>query len=615
MTVPTSDPIVAELESAIAGRYLLERELGRGGMGAVFLARDLKLDRLVAIKVLPPEMAVRPELRERFLRETRTAASFSHPNIVSVHSVEESPGLLFFVMSYIEGETLTQRVKRQGPLSVPEALRMLQEVAWALSYAHGRGVVHRDIKPDNVLLERSTGRALVMDFGIARSVAASGLTQVGEAIGTPHFMSPEQAAGDKVDGRSDLYSLGVVGYFAVSGRLPFDGESAQAVMVAHISQPAISVTRFRPDLPTPLATAIDRCLAKAPEERFSSGEALVESLEQVRGRQVEIHPAIRVWTVRADQFFRNGLILALLMPQFVKFGAQTAQLVFSTVMFAIVVPALWSQVPLGMRELARQGFAYADLRTAVLAIDEERQAVIAAMQADPRYRARRRRRWLYLLAGFALSLVTLVGIFATSTEPVPGQHKVSQLGLIGMFLALCVLMSCIVFAAATVAASGRFDRRVHRLWTGPIGKLLYRLGSLRLGQETAGPAPSPGSRGALTLLEALPPGTRKRLAKARVTLELLEAEIEKLDRREHELESAATEAKVSAPTNPGISTDRQRALLDDVERARGQARERRIAVLSCLENVRLALVRVKSNIGSADDVERELSEATRLLAT
>ena len=144
MTLPTDDLIVRELTAAVAGRYTLERELGRGGMGAVFLARDLKLDRLVAIKVLPPELAVRPELRERFLRETRTAASFSHPNIVSVHGVEETGNLLFFVMSYVEGETLTQRVQRQGSLAVTDATRLLQEIAWALSYAHGRGVVHRD---------------------------------------------------------------------------------------------------------------------------------------------------------------------------------------------------------------------------------------------------------------------------------------------------------------------------------------------------------------------------------------------------------------------------------------------------------------------------------------
>jgi len=606
------DPIVRELQSAITGRYLLERELGRGGMGAVFLARDLKLDRLVAIKVLPPELAVRPELRERFLRETRTAASFSHPNIVSVHSVEETPGLLFFVMAYIEGETLTQRVKRQGLMPVPEALRMLQEVAWALSYAHGRGVVHRDIKPDNVLLERSTGRALVMDFGIARSVAASGLTQVGEAIGTPHFMSPEQAAGDKVDGRSDLYSLGVVGYFAVSGRLPFDGDSAQAIMVAHISQPAIPVTRFRPDLPGPLAQAIDRCLAKAPEQRFPSGEALVESLEQVRGRQVEIHPALRVWTVRADQFFRNGLILALVMPQFVRFGAQTAQLVFGAVIFVIVVPALWSQIPLGMRELARQGFAFADLRSGIVAIDEERQAVIAAMQADPRYRARRRRRWQLLLAGFIISIAAIPLLLATGYEESPGHHKVPMPALVGLFVALCLLMSSIVFAAATLASSGRFDRRLHRLWTGRIGKVLFRMGAWRLDQEPAALARSASTRGALTLLDTLPSDERRRLGKARAVLERLEGELEKLERRDHELEAAATEARNNAPSLPGAG-DRQQALLDDIEQARQQAGDRRVAVLSALENVRLALVRVKSHIGTAEDVEREVAEGERLV--
>ncbi len=362
---PLTDPIARELAAAVEGRYALERELGRGGMGAVFLARDVQLDRPVAIKVLPPELGVRPELRERFLRETRTAASFSHPNIVGVHSVDESPGLLFFVMSFIEGETLTERVRRQGPLPVPDAIRLLQEVAWALSYAHGRGVVHRDIKPDNILLERATGRALVMDFGIARSVTASGLTQVGEAIGTPHFMSPEQAAGETVDGRSDLYSLGVVGYFALTGRLPFDGPTAQAVMVAQISQTATPIAPFRPELPAPLGQAVDRCLAKAPEARFASGEALVEALEQVRGRRIEIHPAIRVWTVRADQFFRNGLLLAIVMPQFVRFGTQTIQAIFTLVMVTIIVPALWAQVPVMMRELARQGWTYPDFRNGI----------------------------------------------------------------------------------------------------------------------------------------------------------------------------------------------------------------------------------------------------------
>ncbi len=615
MTTPgaVDDPIVQELGPAIEGRYTLERELGRGGMGAVFLARDLKLDRLVAIKVLPPELAVRPELRERFLRETRTAASFSHPNIVAVHSVEETPGLLFFVMNYIEGETLSQRVRRQGPLPVPDAIRLLQEVAWALSYAHGRGVVHRDIKPDNVLLERATGRALVMDFGIARSVAASGLTQMGETVGTPHFMSPEQAAGDKVDGRSDLYSLGVVGYFAVTGRLPFDADSAQAVMVAHISQPAPPVSRFRPDLPAPLTTAIDRCLAKAPEGRYPTGEALVEALEQVRGRQVDVHPAIRVWTVRADQFFRNGLILALVMPQFVRFGAQSAQMVFSVVIFAIVVPALWSQIPFSMRELARQGFAYADLRNGIIAIDAEREAVIAAARADPRHARRRRRRWLILLGGFALSIVTMAIAFWGRTEKATGGYTVSSRALIALFAGLCLFMVCVVFSAATVAASGRLDRRMHRMWTGRVGKLLYRLATWRLDEPAATVASAPGSRGALTLLDTLPGETRRRLGKVRVVLEQLEAEVERLERRNVELEAAATEARVNAPSLPGGSGDRQRALQEDLDRARQQTGERRVAVLGALENVRLSLVRVKSGIGTPEDVERELAEVDSLL--
>src|SRR5688500_7083328 len=195
---------MSDIERALAGRYRIERELGRGGMGAVYLARDLKLDRPVALKVLPPEFAANASLRERFLRETRTAASFSHPNIVPVHGVEEHDGVLAFVMGFVEGESIAERVKRQGAMDPRAVARMLTDVAYALAYAHGRGVVHRDIKPDNIMIERATCRALLMDFGISRpitdSVETAGLTRVGEVVGTPEFMSPEQATGDHVDG-------------------------------------------------------------------------------------------------------------------------------------------------------------------------------------------------------------------------------------------------------------------------------------------------------------------------------------------------------------------------------------------------------------------------------
>ncbi|HWA59690.1 MAG TPA: serine/threonine-protein kinase [Gemmatimonadales bacterium] len=608
---PAGDPIMRELESAIAGRYSLERELGRGGMGAVYLARDLRLDRPVAIKVLPPELAVRPELRERFLRETRTAASFSHPNIVSVHAVEETPGLLYFVMSYIEGETLSQRVKRQGPLPVPEALRLLQEVAWALSYAHGRGVVHRDIKPDNVLLEKSTGRALVMDFGIARSVAASGLTQVGEAVGTPHFMSPEQAAGDAVDGRSDLYSLGVVGYYATTGRLPFDGDTAQAVMVAHISQPAAPVARYRPDLPGPLAAAIDRCLAKAPDQRFATGEALVEALDQVRGRQVEVSPAIRVWAVRADQFFRNGLILALVVPQLVRFQGENGRVVLAVLLFAVVIPALWAQIPFTLRELARQGISFPDLQNGITAIDAEREAVLDAMRADPRYPARRRRRWLAIGLTFLISALVMVLGISTSVEVTPGHRTVSAPVMVLLLLGMCGVMGSLIFGIATIATSGRLDRRIHRLWTGRVGRALYRLATWRMADLAPAAAP-PITRGALTLLEALPVDTRRRLAKTRRVLDGLEREVARLDQRDRELDAAAGDARSGGATLAGGAGERQRALLAEVYQVRRANAERRLALLDAIEQVRLALVRVKSGLGTAEDVDRQLADAERV---
>ncbi len=225
------------LQSALAGEYSLQRELGRGGMGIVYLARDVQLDRDVAIKTLPAELAS-SAARDRFLREARTAAGLSHPHIVPIHRVGEADGCVYFVMSYVEGETLGERLRSRGPLPPAQAARLLREVAWALAYAHGRGIVHRDVKPDNILLEAGTGRALVTDFGIAHGGAQHGPdTDAGLLMGTAHFISPEQAAGAPLDGRSDIYALGVVGYLAVSGRLPFENATLPALLVRQASGP------------------------------------------------------------------------------------------------------------------------------------------------------------------------------------------------------------------------------------------------------------------------------------------------------------------------------------------------------------------------------------------
>ena len=184
-----------ELQAALAGEYSLTRELGRGGMGIVYLARDVQLDRDVAIKVLPNHLARDTSARERFMREARTAAGLSHPHIVPIHRVGEAGGFVFFVMSYVEGETLGERLRSRVPLPPADAMRAMREVAWALAYAHGRGIVHRDVKPDNIMLEAGTGRALVTDFGIAHSGGDTRPeTEPGKITGTAHFMSPEQAA-------------------------------------------------------------------------------------------------------------------------------------------------------------------------------------------------------------------------------------------------------------------------------------------------------------------------------------------------------------------------------------------------------------------------------------
>ena len=284
-----------ELQAALAGEYSLQRELGRGGMGVVYLARDVQLDRDVAIKILPSHIAS-AESRERFLREARTAAGLSHPHIVPIHRVGEAHGFVFFVMSYIEGETLGERLRNRGPLPPDDAARILREVAWALAYAHGRGIVHRDIKPDNILLEASTGRALVTDFGIAhRESNEKPITDPGKVMGTAHFMSPEQAAGDSIDWRSDIYGLGVVGYLAVSGRLPFEAPSVPALLLRQSTEAAPSVLQAAPGLPPFIGAAIDRCLARNPADRFADGEALAAALAPLPATRPALPPTLRAW--------------------------------------------------------------------------------------------------------------------------------------------------------------------------------------------------------------------------------------------------------------------------------------------------------------------------------
>ncbi len=304
-------PDPAILKQALHPRYVLERPLGCGGMGVVYLATELRLDRLVAIKLLPPDHATQPEARGRFLREARTVARLSHPNIVPIHAVEEWGDLVYYAMAYVEGQTLEQRVLRTGPLAPEEAAGLLRDVAWARAYAHACGVIHRDIKPDNILFDAGTGRAMVTDFGIARVDALRGSTEPQEVFGTPEFMSPEQACGGWVDGRSDIYSLGIVGFYALCGRLPFEAPDAREVIARQVTEPAPPLARAAPAVPSRLARAVDRCLAKPPEARFQRAEDLADAMTRLLQEHSAPPLAVRAFVTDSKQLSAPARLYAL----------------------------------------------------------------------------------------------------------------------------------------------------------------------------------------------------------------------------------------------------------------------------------------------------------------
>lgn len=280
----------------LGGQFQIVREIGRGGMGVVFLARDIALHRLVAIKVLRYEFTSSEEHRERFRREARMTARLSHSNIVPLHSFGEIPAdetdpegpvLVYIVMKYVHGESLAERMRRQKQLPADEVQRILRDLALALDSAHRDGVVHRDLKAENILLERGSSHAMLTDFGVALLRSLDPVrAESSRAFGTPHYMSPEQAAGElDIDGRSDIYSIGVLGYYMLSGQLPFDGNSFEALAAKHVAEPHVPLTALMPGAPAELCEAIERCLLKQRDLRWRSGRDLADELAEVTPRR------------------------------------------------------------------------------------------------------------------------------------------------------------------------------------------------------------------------------------------------------------------------------------------------------------------------------------------
>ena len=477
----TADSISPEFRRALAGRYALERRLGRGGMGIVYLARDLRLDRRVAIKQLPPERASQPSARERFLREARTAAQLSHPGIVPIFAVHEVQDFVFFVMAYVDGETLGQRVRDGGPLGHAVAASILEEVARALAHAHAGGVVHRDVKPDNILLERATGRALVSDFGIARMGSGAGPTSGPQRImGTAWFMSPEQATGAPVDARSDLYSLGVVGFFVLSGRLPFEGTDDIAVLARHVTDPPPPLATVAPDVPPRLAQAIDRCLAKDPGARYESGEALAEALASALDRRGAV--AVRAFVTQARHlsttvWLYGAAASLVLVVTAIRFGLATLVGVAAAI---VVVPLV---VSLGrVRRLLRAGYGWRDLTDALRAELTHRREELAFLYGHGPTRLER------VLRGVTYAcLAAAVGMVGAVLDTPELNH------MAGISTAFAVVSACAILAALVarrrtdLRTDPRTERRL-RFWSGRLGGWLFKLAGLHLAPGDPFPA-------------------------------------------------------------------------------------------------------------------------------
>src|SRR6266542_1285100 len=463
------DRLFLDFQAALAGRYSLERELGRGGMGVVYLAREVRLDRPVAIKLLPPSQAGEARLRERFLREARTAAKLSHPHIIPIFTVDEVDQFVFFAMAYVDGETLTERVRRRGPLASSEAARVLREVAWALAYAHSQGLVHRDVKADNIMLETATGRALVADFGIAGLVRGAAGLSGGEVIGTPEFMSPEQALGEQVDARSDLYALGVVGYFGLSGKLPFEATKATEVLAKQVTEAPPPLAGVA-GVPRRLAQMIDRCLAKDPADRPQTGAELAGQLGLALEQRRELPVGLRVFVKRNARLGGVGGLLYVLSIPF---------------MMAFVV-SLWTfvaavtVVPFGIlvgraRRFLASGFGPEELGVAFRTeLEQGREERLFEYGRGPSLYERVLR--LLGVGGLAIAGVSGFIVFSGQMYPLRGYAWwLAQTfgwslsgGLVTGFLALVRLQRRI-----------DLDTRIWSwLWQGPVGRLLFRVARL-----------------------------------------------------------------------------------------------------------------------------------------
>jgi len=597
-------------------------------MGIVVLAHDVALERPVAIKLLPPQLASDDRMRSRFVREARTAARLSHPNIVPIHSVEEHADAVFFVMGFVDGGTLSARIHGAGPLAPRDGAALIQELAWALAYAHSAGVIHRDVKPDNVLIDRASGRAMLTDFGIARAGDGPAAAGPGEIVGTPQFVSPEQAAGTAVDGRSDLYSLGVTAFYALTGRLPFESSTVMGLLVKHASEAPPPVATVRPSLPPKLAAAVDRCLAKDPVNRFATGEALATAIADARGIVMQVAPPVREFL--RDRA-RTGHEVALLYFAFVYLGA-FAHIPFVRIAGPLSLLAVASVERLlrTTRRVLRAGYGFDDVRSAIDTEADARLEEAGLANGDVR---RERAQARVAITGVMIASILMIPIGIKS-----GHEAWSALAGIVAFAGF-------VYLWRTHVPMPRRQRRVEalrwldRLWQGRLGKWFFAVAKApdatlfarirgwldKRGVSAGRPSLAPPSTAptefvlaerAVALLRNLPPAARERLDDAGDVIERLHSRIRRLREREDELDTALSQAgdpRAALPRDVAGAgrtlVERRIELTKELEQARREVAGRHASASAALENIRLQLLRLHAGIGAPSDLTADLEAA------
>lgn len=611
MTDPRDGDQFGALQEALAGSWSIERELGRGGMGTVYLARDVALDRPVAIKVLHGDLAHDPAERDRFLREARTGARLSHPNIVPIYDVAESGELVWFVMGLVDGESLGSRLRREGPLPADEVERIMGEVAWALAAAHANGILHRDVTVDNILMERRTGRALLADFGIAAHIDGG---DTGPLVGTAAYLAPELVHGEPPSPASDLYALGIVGWTSLTGHLPFLDEDPSVVLLRQVTDPIPPLAEAAAGTPSRLARAIESLLAKDPLDRPPDVESWVAVVEHgsVQSRMAE---PLRRWAAG-----RDGIrpFQALAMTTIAVIGAATLAGMngVSTIGLdlglraALLVGVGFAIIHAGaalraLRRAALDGYGVEDLR---LALD--------------RHLAERRRRgrtpptaagraiWVLSRLGGAVfaSVVAMLLLFDDSWDALPWsvrlflwEHGAALLrwSWITYWTGLGVNL---LLPARALPPVDRRARLRQRFWRTPLAEAWYRLGTILLGAETREPSTLHRPTELVVGLEIddlwreLPATTRQGLGDLPTTARALRHRIEDIRRL------------LAQVDDPALPASRETIALRD------RLIDRRTAALQALERLRLLVLRLVGASDSPGELTEQLRGARALEA-